>query len=118
MKPNGDIVDHPKHYTQGDIECIQAIRAMLGDQGYLAYCRGQMLKYNWRAMYKGATETDLRKARWYTEEAVRVAEKLDTTNHTIVSKTEDPRLRPMRMRDTTRRAFAPQIYDREQPETD
>ena len=76
VKSNGDIVVHPSHYTQGEIECVQAIRSMLGPEGYLAYCRGNMLKYNWRCMYKGATETDLRKARWYTEEAVRVSGEL------------------------------------------
>jgi len=71
------IVHHPEHYTQGEIECCQALHAMLGDVGYLGYCRGNAVKYLWRCMYKDSTSTDLRKARWYAEEAIKVADRLD-----------------------------------------
>ena len=27
-----DVVNHPSHYTQGDIECIDAIKAALGEE--------------------------------------------------------------------------------------
>ena len=59
-----DPVNSPAHYNQGKIECIDAIKEMLGD-GFKAYCRGQVLKYLWRAEYKGNTKEDLRKAQWY-----------------------------------------------------
>lgn len=85
MKANGDIVNHPQHYTQGEVECIQAIRAALGPEGYLAYCRGIIIKYVWRCMYKGATEVDLRKAKWYSEEACRVAAQIGKTAEKIPS---------------------------------
>lgn len=41
-----DEVNHPSHYTNGDIECIDAIRAALGKEGFIAYCRGNAIKYN------------------------------------------------------------------------
>ena len=54
-----DLVNHPPHYTQGSVECIAAIKAALGANGFKAYCKGQVIKYLWRA------EEDLAKADWY-----------------------------------------------------
>lgn len=56
-------VNHPSHYTAGEVECIDAIRSMLGD-GFIDYCRGNVVKYLWRAPLKGGLE-DYRKARQY-----------------------------------------------------
>ncbi len=40
-----DLINHPPHYKHGDIECIQAIKAALGDTGFSAYCKGNVIKY-------------------------------------------------------------------------
>lgn len=60
-----DMVNHPPHYTAGGIECIDAIRAALGREGFIAYCRGQVIKYTWRCGLKGAAVEDAQKAAWY-----------------------------------------------------
>jgi len=60
----GDNVNHPDHYTAGGVECLDAIEAALGPEGFAAYIRGNCIKYLWRAPHKGGLE-DLRKARWY-----------------------------------------------------
>ena len=60
-----DAVMHPSHYTQGEIESIDAIRAALGDEGFVAYCKGNAIKYTWRAGLKGSALEDTRKARVY-----------------------------------------------------
>jgi hypothetical protein len=60
-----DLVNHPPHYKHGDIECIQAIKAALGDDGFRAYCKGNVIKYLWRAEYKGNPDQDYGKADWY-----------------------------------------------------
>ena len=39
-----DMVNNPDHYNQGDIECIDAIRAMLTDEEFIGYLRGNSLK--------------------------------------------------------------------------
>ena len=57
-------VDQPAHYTTGEIECIDAIRASLGSQGFLSYCKGNVMKYVWRYECKNGVE-DLRKAEVY-----------------------------------------------------
>ena len=42
-KKKEDLVNHPKHYNQGEIECIDAIRAMLGTEEFIGYLRGNSL---------------------------------------------------------------------------
>lgn len=59
-----DVVNHPPHYTQGGVECIDAIDAALGED-YRPYYIGQVMKYVWRAPLKGNTLEDLKKAQWY-----------------------------------------------------
>jgi hypothetical protein len=61
---------NPNHYKQGDIECIEAIKAALGYDGFKAYCRGQVVKYIWRAEHKGNAAVDYRKAEWYANRLV------------------------------------------------
>jgi hypothetical protein len=60
-----DAVNQPPHYTHADIEAIDAIRAALGDGGFKAFCRGNALKYLWRAAHKGAEARDIDKGIWY-----------------------------------------------------
>lgn len=70
----GDNVNHPDHYTFGDIECIDAIHAALGHDGFMAYCCGNAMKYLWRYRFKGGVES-LEKAVWYIERMIEVGEK-------------------------------------------
>jgi len=70
-----DMVNAPPHYTAGDIECIDAIRAALGPQGFRAFCRGNAIKYNWRSSLKNGLE-DIQKARWYMDKLIEQEEEL------------------------------------------
>lgn len=67
-----DLVNHPPHYNQGSIECIDAIRAALGDDAFISYCLGNAIKYVWRSPYKGHKQQDLQKAIWYLNKALLV----------------------------------------------
>lgn len=58
-----DMVNNPAHYNQGDIECIDGIKAVLGDQ-FEFYLHGNAIKYLWRFRYKGGIQ-DLEKCEWY-----------------------------------------------------
>lgn len=64
-----DMVNHPPHYTAGGVECIEAIEEALGRDGFVAYCRGNAIKYTWRAGLKGDWREDLKKAAWYLDRA-------------------------------------------------
>jgi len=69
-----DMVNHPPHYkSDTGIECIDAIRAALGKEGFIAFCRGQAIKYSWRQKWNDGE--DQRKAEWYSR---RAAEELES----------------------------------------
>jgi hypothetical protein len=74
-----DPVNHPTHYRSNGIECIDAIRAGLTPEQFEGYCRGNAMKYLWRAGKKvkpgqtveEAREEDLAKARWYLDTVIK-----------------------------------------------
>ena len=68
VQSTSDNVNSPSHYNQAGIECIDAIKASLGD-GYQDYCKGNVMKYLWRYKYKNGIE-DLKKAQWYLNSMV------------------------------------------------
>lgn len=71
-----DLIEHPYHYTAGgDVECIQAIRSALGQEAFLDFCRGQVMKYIWRARLKNSLPENLKKAAWYLERAIEEAQR-------------------------------------------
>lgn len=60
-----DKVNHPSHYTSGNVECIDAIESATANlTGIEAVCTGNAIKYLWRWKQKNGVE-DLRKAKWY-----------------------------------------------------
>ena len=69
-----DKVNHPSHYTQGGIECIDAIRASMAPREFQGYCKGNVIKYIWRYAFKGGVE-DLKKARVYLNWMIGSAER-------------------------------------------
>jgi hypothetical protein len=60
-----DMVKQPEHYTKGDIECIDAMRAAMSKEAFSGYCKGNVLKYVWRFETKGEGTQDLEKAKVY-----------------------------------------------------
>lgn len=59
-----DNVNRPRHYTHGDIECIDALRSALTPDEFRGYLKGAAFKYLWRCNHKGGAE-DIAKAIWY-----------------------------------------------------
>ena len=58
-------IDHPPHYTFGEIEVIDAI-----EDWRLGFHLGNVVKYVARSAHKGDQLADLRKARWYLEREI------------------------------------------------
>lgn len=67
--PEVEEITNPPHYTDSEIECIDAIREALGLKHFRAYCRGTAIAYIWRAERKGNYLKDLAKAVWYIQMA-------------------------------------------------
>ena len=73
-KASHDMVNHPAHYTQGGIECIDAIKAATtGLTGVEAVCTGNALKYLWRWKFKNGVQ-DIEKAIWYLQRLIKEIE--------------------------------------------
>ena len=68
-----DAVNHPSHYTDGGIECIEAIESALTNEEYRGYLKGNIQKYVWREKHKGGTES-LKKAKWYLQRLIELDE--------------------------------------------
>lgn len=65
LRTVNDQVNHPSHYTQGNVECIDAIESAVTHlTGADAYCTGNAIKYLFRWKQKGGLQ-DLEKAIWY-----------------------------------------------------
>jgi len=65
-----DPINHPAHYTQGKVECIDAIEcATKRLDGFDGYCIGNVIKYVWRWKDKDGVES-LKKARWYLDRVI------------------------------------------------
>lgn len=54
---------NPDHYD--GVACLEAIERMLGRDGYIAFLRGQVLKYQWRLLRKGDPIINAEKSNWY-----------------------------------------------------
>lgn len=63
--PVDDNVNHPSHYTNGNVECIDAIQSALTPEEFEGYCKANAIKYLWRAGLKSNKAEDLKKANWY-----------------------------------------------------
>jgi len=90
-----DMVNSPTHYNQGGLECIDAIRHALGEDGFIAYCRGNALKYNWRAGHKSNSQEDLQKAAWYSRMASGDDPRKDAEYPVVQATVINPKLHPV-----------------------
>ena len=65
-----DNVNHPFYYKQDNRrECIDEIHEMLGDEGTICFCLGNVHKYLYRLNDKGAALNNALKAEWYANYA-------------------------------------------------
>ena len=63
IEKKADIVNHPSHYANASVECIDAIEASMNGEQMAGYLRGNVQKY------------DLKKAQWYLNRLVETEEK-------------------------------------------
>jgi hypothetical protein len=62
-----DMVNHPPHYNNGKVECIDAMEsATVNKKGIEAVCTANVIKYLWRYETKNGIE-DVKKAKWYLD---------------------------------------------------
>lgn len=61
-----DMVNNPRHYKMGNLECIDVTQ-------HFNFNRGNAIKYIWRAGKKDSSKTieDLQKAAWYINKEIK-----------------------------------------------
>ena len=69
-----DEITKPKHYTQGNVECLDAIESVLEESSRIDFYRSQIVKYMWRLRDKGDSLKDAKRAQFYLG---RLIEKLE-----------------------------------------
>jgi len=69
----GEVVNHPDHYNEGEIECIDAIEAQQTLEEFRGFLKGNIVKYLWRERTKGGTES-LKKAQFYLDRLIQLDE--------------------------------------------
>jgi len=70
-----DNVNSPDHYASNTIECINYIYDTLGVDGFVDYCRGNIMKYNHRVLDKNKCPVeDFKKMQKYAEFAINALE--------------------------------------------
>ena len=69
-----DMVNHPSHYADGKIECIDALEVITEDlKGIEAICTANAVKYLWRWKKKNGKQ-DLEKSIWYINKLIKSLE--------------------------------------------
>lgn len=61
IKPSDPV--NPDYYKDGDIECIDAVRAQLSEVEWRGFLRGTIALYNWRLGRKASPDAE--KIAWY-----------------------------------------------------
>ena len=61
-------VNHPNHYLETSMECIDAMTVTFGREWVYHFCLCNAFKYVWRYKSKNGLE-DLEKAEWYLKRA-------------------------------------------------
>lgn len=69
-----DNINHPKHYETDKVECIEAMEITQGRAAVMSFCLCNAFKYLWRHDRKNGLE-DIKKARWYLDKYIELAEK-------------------------------------------
>lgn len=59
-----DLVNHPTHYTNSGMECIDEMIMIFGEEAVMNFCLCNCWKYRKRALDKGG-RIDLEKSDWY-----------------------------------------------------
>ena len=69
-----DMVNHPSHYQIGGVETVDIIKELLSKKEFIGYLKGTFIKYRERHSYKGKSEEDLKKAKWFWNKLQEVKE--------------------------------------------
>lgn len=75
-----DIINHPNHYTNGGMECIDEMLLIFGEETVAHFCLCNAWKYRYRALTKNGQE-DINKSHWYINKYKELVERMVNHEH-------------------------------------
>ncbi len=76
-----DLVNHPPHYTVGNIECIDYLKDSMNSVAFIGFLEGNAKKYLHRYNFKGQRISDLQKAQYYLAKLIETIKELESNRH-------------------------------------
>lgn len=78
-KDNYEMVNHPSHYNDYSVECIEMMERIYGAANVAMWCELTAFKYRFRLGKKpdNPIEQDLAKERWYLEKKQELQKKIN-----------------------------------------
>ena len=67
MEDKKEMVNHPSHYNQGDMECIDGLIGAFGKKEVATFCKINAMKYIWRLGHKDEEAQEIGKIKWYLD---------------------------------------------------
>ena len=65
-----ELVNHPDHYCNGSMECIDAMIGAYGEQAVKTFCKINAFKYLWRLGHKDDDAQEIGKIKWYLDKYI------------------------------------------------
>ena len=75
MEDKKEMVNHPSHYCQGDMECIDGIVGAFGKDEAVVFCKINAFKYLWRLGHKDDEGQEIGKIKWYLDKYIELKTK-------------------------------------------
>ena len=75
MEEKKEMVNHPSHYCQGDMECIDGIVGAFGKDEAVVFCKINAFKYLWRLGHKDDEGQEIGKIKWYLDKYIELKKK-------------------------------------------
>ena len=69
-----EMVNHPQHYVQGTIECIDAMISAFGNDAVRDFCKINAFKYLWRLGHKDEEAQEIGKIKWYLDKYMELSD--------------------------------------------
>ena len=85
MQEAQDMVNHPPHYTKGNMETIEVMEAKSTPEEFKGHLKLTALKYLTRAGHKESELQDAKKTQWYVNRWVKTLEK-ETVKFEVIDK--------------------------------
>lgn len=73
MEDKKEMVNHPAHYNNGDMECIDAMVGAYGSEEARIFCKISVFKYLWRLGHKDDEAQEIGKMKWYLDKYLELA---------------------------------------------